>query len=355
MKREDLLKAIEYIMPGIDKTNSPLGMDFLVFDKGYLRSFNDVVSVSFHIDDLSKEYQCAIKAQELYKILSRMEGDQVRLSLTPTELTVKNPKTTLKMSLMEKKPLETLMERLASLSTGKLKWNPLPSDFMEGLDLCAPSAKVNPTLGILAGIAMTKRRIMATDNQRISLYMMKEELPEEFLLPVEVIRDVIKYGSEAKSISIMDNWVHFSDKKGLILSTRRLMGEYPVDRVLTILKENSPGSSTQPYRLPEGLEKALDRAEVLAETEEEYKIPIVSLRRKEKFLILQGQQNIGRVEDKLIWEEKIMPEDLEIKISPDFLKKILRITREFKVSPNRNCILFGTKNFQHLMVVKIGG
>jgi DNA polymerase III sliding clamp (beta) subunit (PCNA family) len=256
---------------------------------------------------------------------------------------------------MEGKQFNVIMDRLVSLDTKKLKWETLPSDFMEGLMLCAPNVKNDLTLGSMAGLAVISQQdeilFIATDNQRISVYTSKGKLSEGFVLPAEVIGDVIKYGKEIESIAITDNWIHFGDQKGLILSTRKLMGEYPVVKVMDVLKNNMPDGSERPYQLPEGLEQALNRAEILSQLD--MAIPTISLERKGEFLIVRGERDAGQIEDKVVWEKEGMPENLIIIISPEFLRRVLKITREFKINPNKNAAMFEGKNFQHLMVITV--
>jgi DNA polymerase III sliding clamp (beta) subunit (PCNA family) len=356
MKRETLLKAIECIMPGVDKAASPLGMDFLVFDKGWLRSFNDSVSVSFFAES-PKPIHCAVKAQELYKVISKMEGDNLRMVVEESRLVIKNPKTTLKMTLMEEKQLGVLKERLASLDTDNLNWELLPKKFMDGLDLCIPGTKSDPTLGILSGVGFKENQILSTDNQRVSVYTMSGTIPNEFILPVEVVGDVVKYARDSDNVAITDSWIHFKNPSELIISTRRMIGEYPFDKIEKVIKDNSSSKKTKPYKFPEGLDKALDRVGILAEIGDRDTgfLPMVSLSKKGDFLFISGKKEAGEIEDKVEWKADAMPGELEIKIAPEFLKKILKVTHEFQIGTNKNCILFNSPNFKHLMVAKVEG
>jgi hypothetical protein len=99
-------------------------MDFLVFDRGWLRSFNDTISVSLKTG-LPNEVEGAVKARELYKVTSMMEGDTIRVAREKDALLIKNSRTTLKMSLMEDKQLGVLVDRLKHLSTDDLEWTPI--------------------------------------------------------------------------------------------------------------------------------------------------------------------------------------------------------------------------------------
>jgi len=355
MKRETLLKAIEYILPGVDKPGSPLGMDFLLFDKGWLRSFNDAVSVSFFAES-PKSIQCAVKVLEFYKVLSKMEEEDVKISLEDKKLIIKSSKTTLRMVLMEEKQLDLFKERIISLNTEELKWKKIPKGLMEGLDLCSSGTTENIVLGVMASIFFSKNQIYSTDSHRISIYTMEGEISSDFLLPVEVTKGVIKYGMDSQFISITDSWIHFKNSSNLIISTRRGMGEYPVDKIEKVFSSNFLEKKPKTYQFPKELESSLDRVDALAGVGEDMDVgasPMISLKREGNFLIVRGEKNVGDVEDKIEWKDKTLPEKIEIKASPDFLKKVLKITQEFQISSEKNSILFNAPNFRYVMVAMI--
>lgn len=355
MKREELLKAIETTVIAIDKSGSPTGMDFLVFDEGWIRGFNDVLSISYPI---ATGVTGAIKAHELLKVLNKMEGESIRISNEKDgKILIKDAKTTLKMTQMEESSLTQLQDHISSLKTDGIKWGQISKRFIDGLTTCLYSAGVAPELGALAGVAFKEGFILSTDNYRITMFQTDEPVPTPFVLPTEVANGVKNFKGEFSGLYVDEAWVHFKGLGGMVVSARRLMDEYPFDNVIELFKQNFPKSKGQkPYILPPGIIKAIERAEILAGVGEEGLdfLTQIELSREGKFLKVRGEKEIGEVEDKVLWEEGAsFPEKLKLKVSPTFLKKVIGMTNNFQLSENKTTILFEGEFFKHLMVAKI--
>lgn len=356
MQRTELLQAIKATMIGIGKDESPTGLDFLIFDNNWIRSFNDELSVSCQI---KTDVKGAVKAHELIKVLDKMGGETIRISEEKGSLIIKDSHTTLKMHQMEAEALDQLQGQINTLDTDNLKWKPIPSGFMDGLTICLFSAGTAPELGILAGVAFEGEQIVATDNFRITQYMIKGTISKEFVLPSSVANGLKQLGKDFKKISITDAWVHFKDEQDLIVSVRRLLGDYPFEDIMKLLDTNFPkNTKLKIYTLPEGLEKSIERAEVLAgsgDDDDMNFITLISLKRSGKNLIIRAEKEAGSLEDKMLWPEGDgFPEELELRVSPEFLKRIIKVSRTFQLGPNNTTILFKGENFKHLMVAKVG-
>jgi hypothetical protein len=353
MKRSELLAAVEAVMVSVDKSKGQTGMDFLMLDKNWVRGFNDILSVSFPI---ITNITGAIKALELTKILGKMEGDTIRIAEDDGKILIKDAKTTLKMTLLEESFLSQLQENISSLNTDKIKWSSIPKDFIEGLSVCLFSAGTTPELGVLAGVSFSEKSIIATDNYRVTLFTMSEEVSEPFILPTEVVNGLTRFGGEFNGISVTEAWVHFKVVNGTIISVRRLLSEYPTEKIIDILEKNFPrGKKAKTYKLPDGIEKSIDRTEVLASSDGDIGPQSqITFKRVGKHLVIKGANESGEVEDKILWEEgSEFPENIEIKISPTFLKKIISITKSFQLSPTNTTLMFDGKSFKHLIVAKI--
>jgi len=355
MKRSELLKAVEYVMAGVDKSGSPTGMDFIVFDgkNGWVRSFNDVLSVSY---PLATGINGAIKAHDLVKVLSKMDGESLRLDLDGEKVLIKNAKTTLKMVKMEESQLSQFQSRLVSLQTEGLEWQPLPETFVEGLETCLFSASNAPELGALAGVAISGNKMVSTDNKKITVFTIGGKTKFNFILPTDVVNEVKKF-SNLKEIAVTEAWVHFKDDTGLVISGRRILGEYPIDKITKLIDDSFPKSKkAKTYLLPDGMSKPIERAEICAGVEGDFGgLATISLERKDKFLFIRGVKESSDLEEKISLTEGCdFPDGVSIRISPTFLKKIIGVTREFQTSQNNSIVLFKSKNFVHLIVVKIG-
>jgi DNA polymerase III sliding clamp (beta) subunit (PCNA family) len=209
----------------------------------------------------------------------------------------------------------------------------------------------------MSGVAFRGKKMYSTDTQRVSIYTNDTDSGEEgFIIPYEAIVDLLKYGKEATDISVTNSWIHFKAPNDTVISIRKLIGEYPYDKIEEVFSEHSiKDKKEKPLVFPEGIDKSLDRVEILSSADTDLgTMPLVTMMKEGKFLIIRGEKDVGRIEEKIPWESSAMPDGTEIKISPEFLRKTLKITREFWISPTRNSIIFNAPDFKHLMVVKVG-
>src|SRR4030067_2113233 len=263
MKRIELLTGIRSVMPGIDKS-SAIGSDFLLFDEKWIRSFKEDISVSFPVET---GYRTAVRAEELYKILSKMGSEDLEVNLTEDgKLSIQGGKTTIKMNPLQKEQISHSLDRAWAVQTDDLEWYLLPKGFMEGLGLCAFCAGMGPALGVLSGVHFSGANITSTDNFRVSVFTMEEQVPKNFTIPTKSVENLLKLGIEFESISLSKAWVHFANKEGAIFSARLLSGEYPSGKIIELFETMKFDIGAIPYEFPEGLEPPLERAKSLAGT-----------------------------------------------------------------------------------------
>lgn len=350
MKRKDLLSAIKSVMAGVDKATKTVGMDFIVFDNGWIRSFKDAISVSYPMET---GFVAAVKAEEFFKILSKMSGEDVTIEAGENKLIATDGKTTLKMNTLQEDQLTQVMERITTLQTDELEWYEIPPNLITGLNLCIFSAGVDPALNLLAGVHFMEDKILSTDNYRMSVFNMEGAVISPFTVPTKVAEGFLKINTKFTSIAVTNSWVHLADEVGAVFSARLISGTYPSDKVLDLL--NSQISDQKGYVLPEGIEKCLDRAEVMAGVEEGVLslMANVSLSYEGEKLIIKANREVGELIDTIPWTKDPMPEGMELKMAPSFLKKILPITRTFNPSSSKKSVMFSSNNFYHVMIAKM--
>ena len=352
MKKADLLTAMKAVMLGIDKS-SAIGSDFLLFDENWIRSFKEDISVSF---PLETGIRTAVRAEELYKILGKLSTDDVEVTLLEDgKLSVKSGKTIIKMNPLQKEQTDTSLEKAWAVQTDDLEWFFLPKGFQEGLELCSFSAGTGPALGVMAGVHFNGDKAISTDNFRISVYAMEEAVPKSFTIPTRVVESLIRLGISFESISLSKAWVHFSNKEGAIFSARILAGEYPSEKILGLFKTMKFDLNQVAMEFPKGLEAPLERAKILAGAEAEgwESLSQIVLSYSDGNLNVQASKEAGEIIDQVSWPENHIEEGIELKVQPDFFKKILGITRQFRMSPTKKSLLFSSEKFKHIMVATL--
>jgi hypothetical protein len=271
------------------------------------------------------------------------------------KLSVKSGKTTIKMNPLQKEQTNSSLEKAWAVQTDDLEWFFLPKGFQEGLELCSFSAGTGPALGVMAGVHFKGNQAISTDNFRISVYTMEEAVPKEFTIPTRIVESLLRLGVAFESLSLSKAWVHFSNKEGAIFSARILSGEYPSGKILGLFKTMEFDMNAIPLEFPKGLEAPLERAKILAGAEAEgwESLSQIALSYSDGNLNVQASKEAGEIIDQVAWPENHIEAGIELRVQPDFFKKILGITRSFRMSPTKKSLLFSSDKFKHIMVATL--
>jgi hypothetical protein len=350
MKRNELIKAVGMVRPGAGESGMS-GSNLLMFDdKGWIRSFSDKLSVSYKFET---GIEGALPVEELYKALNKMKGENVEITVDETTVLFKCGRSRLKLIKATGVDLDSVNAKFTALNLDNVTWIPTPARLLDGLMLSLFSAE-DSVIGKLTGVVISDTLILSTDNYRISMYDMKQEIGTEEIIRLKTssVNDLVKMKNSFEFISSSDQWFHLKSKDNLIISVRQLpLTDYPLDEVIAVFSQIGPISETQVYELPEGLEESIDRAEIMAgmgEGELNFSTQI-SLRSVDGNLVVKGTKEVGELEDTIPWEG-VIP---FCYMSPSFLRKVLSITRSFKVNPAKDRALFESDNFKYLMVAQV--
>lgn len=316
------------------------------FDGDWVRIFDEGLRVAY---PWSTGLTCAVRVDGLYEGLEKMRGN-VKLSLLAEGwlgLTDASTKLTLRPDKVSEKKLKELNEFKADLEGAK--WFPVPKGFADGLRLSMMSSLKDSRLGKISGVAFMGKNIVSTDNFRVSHYQMESGIIDElFRLRLSSVERLVKLRKDFESVSINKSWLSLKSKDGMVISVRILSAaEYPIDKVLESF-EQFDAIETQEF--PEELKNAIERVEVMAdESNEDFKT-LITIRKDGDHLVVSGGKWSGQAETKILWDDDL---PVPIVASPSFLKRILAITRKFKIlhMEDNSCrILFEIQNFRHLIL-----
>jgi len=342
MDRHELLKALKTALPGTDKESSLLeAADSFVLDNSWIRTYNEQISVSVPFES---GIRAVAKAQELYKVVGKMDGDSVRLFVQNGQLILQDRQTTLEMNAPDKLP-----DTLRALNTDGLTWAELPADFMTGIRLCLTSASTNSLFTAINGICFSGPNILSTDNFRVSWYEIPGMDMGYGIIPTPAVKELLKLGNDFKEISRDASWIHFRDSAGTIFSCRLMEGNFPLEKSLKLFDMEF----SEVYTFPHGIYEAADRAAIMASAKEsEFSgSPFITITRKENTLVVKGNKDIGRLTDKVRMGQEPFPAEFELLIPPNSLKALLEMAYNFQLGDlkGRTLILFQTDNFSHLV------
>ena len=258
VNRKELIKAIKTVLPGTyNKIN---GVDCVVFDSNWIRTFNDNLSFSYRIET---GVSGVVDAEHLRKVLPKMDGKTIQCIADTHSIVLRDSRTTLRLTQLPEDEAKMLKTNIASLEIEGLNWQPLPKGFAEGLPLCLLKERKDSLSGKLYGVVFVGRDIIATDNYRISRYRMESSISDEpFRLNTKAAS---KLNKDFEYVAIKGDWFHLKSKDNLIASVRTMpTKEYPIDEVMEIFDEIGSGDDSEIYKFPENLENSIELTMILA-------------------------------------------------------------------------------------------
>ena len=336
MNRTDLITALKTVIPGVAKGDVLFtGADSFVFRNGLIQSYNDDISVTYPLDT---GINGAVKALELFKVLDKMSGSEVDLTISDNSLLVTDGVTELSMQLIE----YDIEDLLNDLSINELDWKNLPGRFMEALRLCLPSVSCNVIHGGLTGIHCHGSDVVSSDNFRAMLVTLDGDLGETFTLPGGAVRELLKL-DDLEQYAVTESWGHFMSSGGAVFSTRLIASEFPYENLKNMFP--SDDEMGEIYELPEGLELALERADILSY--QDSGLNYINVKPKGKFLIVTGERQYGSIKEKVKLGKRSWPEGVSININPRYFISIVKMTKTFYTS--NKLVYFYGDNFKHVI------
>lgn len=306
MKRQELLDALELVRPGLAKEEVIEQTTFFAFAGGNVLTYNDEISISHPVKGLV-ELEGAVKAEELYQLLGKLDKEDLELGEGEGELLVKAGKTRAGIALQKeiKLPLEEI--------GGKGKWKKLPEEFLDAIKFTMFSCSKDTSRPVLTCINVREDGIIeSTDNFRLTRYQLGGKIPvKSFLLISSSAKDLIKY--DINQIAEGDSWIHFKSGKGTVFSCRTFLDDYPsLDELLKV-----KGAKLE---IPKGVDDSLKRAAIFSKRENELEEEALISFEKGK-LKVRGQGPTGWLEEEL--DIKYKGKKVTISVNPHFLQAIL--------------------------------
>lgn len=254
IEREKLKRALEIVKPGLSNKDIIEQSTSFAFIAGFVVTYNDEISIKHPIES---DLQGAIKAEELYKFISKLKADEIEIESENDSLIFKcgRIKAGFQVESEIKLPLNDEMFQIG-------KWYSLPDKFIEYLKFCASTCSQILTLPKLTCVHVCKDGyIESSANTRIFHYDFGKEFKvNTFLLPQNSANVVTKYN--IIKIAESEGWVHFKTDEGTVISCRTFNDTY-VDTA-QYLKLKKGGSKIV---FPDNLKEILDRAIIFTEEE----------------------------------------------------------------------------------------
>lgn len=336
--RSDLLKALNFIKPGIASGSIIEQSDMVLMDDDKIVSYNDEIAVS-HPFPIG--HRGGVYANELIKLLQKLPSEEIEINEVEEE-EVQKKQLVITCSNVEAGFFIASDVTIPELGIDSIEhWYDLPEGFCDSVSFCLSSAATDMGKGILICVNVDGNTAFSCDNFRATKKTLSAPLPDGIVLniPRTAIKDLPLY--TPISFAQDENWLHFLNAEGTVFSTRTIAGEYPA---VAGLFEDVGGEKVP---LPKELKYALSRAEVLASEDERSKSKIVGIEIINGEILCSSEGQSGWIMEKIPTKHK--GEVLKFFIDPGMLAQVLDSVQE--ATTTGKALIFEGEGFSHVVAL----
>jgi hypothetical protein len=337
IKTNELREILSIVKPGLANKEMIEQTTSFAFLEDRIVTYNDEISISHPFES---SLRGAIKAEELYGLLSKITKDEVELVAKETELLVSSGRTKagLKLEVEVTLPLKEI--------PAKMKKLPDADQFNEFVSFAMRTCSNDVSQPRLTCVSINKDGvIIGSDGYRL-LYCKGAELPvDSFLLPASSAAQVVKL--HPTHLFLDKGWVHFENEDGTVISCRRLDDSYvPETQIQSVLNFSKDGEVKFPDKISEMIERVHQFAKRDTFLDESVDVIIES----SKIALRAKSDNTNS------WIEERSSidcdKDVSFSITPSLFKEIISVTRSAAFDKSMHKIKFKGENWQYIMMLK---
>jgi len=314
VKRNGLLKCLAAVGAGLSPKDDIEQSSCYVLQKGRMRTFNDNIACSFALPDGMENMECAIPAEEFRNLLTKLNEDDLDISLGGEGVNRSEDQLLLKM---KRRRAGIRVQLSVSLPVGEMEtpeeWVSIPEGFADAVETVGQVAGKGEELFVLCCVHITPKGFEACDNYQAIRYRLPTGLSRSVLVKRDYLIEIAKLKVEQWALS--KSWLHFRNSSGLDMSCRRWDQSYP-DLGPSLKVEGCEGV------LPKGLCEAIGRAEVFINARDDsigLTIDLDSSR-----LLLRAKGMVGWYEESQKVDYSGKP--ISFRIAPRLLREVCRRT-----------------------------
>lgn len=334
MNREQLLKTLQAVSPGVARKEMIEQSTCFIFKDGHVISYDDEVSVRVKID---LGFEGAVPAEPFIALLSRLPDEEVKVVNKDDSVQIrgKGKRGTIKKQQEITLPVDNMPK------PGKMK--KLPKDFGKVISAVSSSASRDMTRPILTAVSIATEGADATDNFQITQMDFESDCPAEFLLPASQAPIIARYNPT--HVAAAKGWVHFKNKEGVVFSCRTITGDFPD-------LSDALGIKGVKVKLPKLTGDALDRTGIFLDAEFDQDRYISITIEEGKMRILSSGSK-GSLEE--VMKVKYKGKPVSFSVHPQLLSSALSLLRDVVIG--KGALLLEGERFSHavrLMASKEG-
>jgi hypothetical protein len=337
VNKNELQNALEIVKPGLAGKEVIEQSTSFAFKGDRVITYNDEISVSHPVAGL--DFEGAVKADELYGLLSKINRSEVSVEENGSELRVTAGKVKAGLTFFSEinLPLLNVEQKFKKIKNSK--------DFVEGLKLGMNTCSSDLSEPKLTCMHIRKDGLMyATDGYRLLKYQ-GEPLPvKSFLLPATNAIQLVKM--HPTHICNDGSWAHFKNDEDTIFSCRLFEDEYlPEERLTSVLEFKGKKTLTFPDKIIEILSRVRQLSKRDYAMDEKIDVEISGRKIK-----LRSESDTGSwVEEKAAID---FEDDFGFIITPSLFESILGVTRTCKISNAADKVCFEAENWKYVIMLR---
>lgn len=332
INKKELLEALEIVKPALANKETDISQSTsFAFLDGHVVTYNDEISLSHPLKNAP--VTGAVKAEELYQLLSKTKKDEIEVDVQEKEIQFRSGRSKAGLVLQAEvtMPLENVKERS--------DWVKLPENIHSDFLFAAQTCSKEMARPVLTCVHINPEGyIESSDGYSISRIERKVDIDTPVLIPASSVREAAKI--KPINIALGDGWVHFQAATGTVLSCRVFEDKYPA---IGHLMEVEGLELT----FPKNTLEVLERAAVFAKRDH-YVEESIAVKLMPKRMFIRSESDSGWFEEAL--NLKYDGEPREFSVTPYLLKRMVSSTQN-SILADRN-IKFAHDNWEYVAMLQ---
>jgi hypothetical protein len=316
VKREFLLNALQAVAGALTKKEDIQQSDCFTFKNGMVYTYNGNLAIRTK-SGLPNDIEGAIKEREFLEHVKRMKVDEIEIEDKGKKLVLRGKGEWVNCS--KQNEMELQLDGIENPED----WKDIPEGFLDALAVVQECAGRDEKQFATICLHITPDYVQACDGFQVCKHTISTGFENPSLIRKDSIKPILSLG--VNEFCEGDNWVHFRNPSGLVLSCMRVLREVPLDALL----ENDGVV----VKLPKGLAEKVASASVSSSKNPDYnQVKIILNGEKQKMYVIgEGETTTYTAPKSIDYTGKLM----SFMISPDLLIKICTKYTECQISDTK--------------------
>ena len=300
IEREVLIEELESVIPGLSERELIEQSSCFVFSEGMVHTYNDEIACSI---PCSLPITGAVRAKPLLALLHLLKDDHLEVDVAEGKLLISHGRRRASLAIEE-----TINLPINSIKPPK-DWQKVPGKMLDALEKVQICAGKDETQFITTCIHLDINYVECFNNYQAARFTIKTGLEKSILIRYTSISHIIKLGFS--KMGMTKQWLHFKNKRGLLLSTRLYIEQYrELDQLF--------GREGTKISLPRKLTSAIACAEIFSSQEIDSNLVRVTI--KDRRIQIQGKGPTGEYTES---KEIQFDGEREFHIDPEVLSSLI--------------------------------